>query len=235
MGTTDQMSKQDLILLRNDASLAITVTPEALAAKQEALENARMVQVISTAKGQAMAVAAQAELQRLISACEKSRKDVKAPVLDFGRLIDDTAKRFIEDLVKEHLRLSRSLGDFQVLEAARVRSEESARNEKLTDIERQREAELAQAPTLEAREVIHERFAQEVQAVSPPPAPVRAEGQIVRSDIDFEVVDLRALAMAHWHLVKCEPRRSEIKEALKAGLTVTGVKSWSVTKSSVRT
>src|SRR2546422_1043241 len=84
-----QMSEHALILLRNDASLAISVTPEALAAKQEALDNAQMVQVVVNAKGQEMAVAAQAELQRLISACEKSRKDVKAPVLDYGRLIDD--------------------------------------------------------------------------------------------------------------------------------------------------
>ena len=223
-----------LILLRNDASLGISVTPEALAAKETALENASMVQVVCDAPSQEMAVAAQAEVHRLILACEKSRKDVKAPVLDYGRTIDGAAADFSDVLRKEEFRLSKLIGDFQALEAARVRSEEMARNQKLTQIEREREAELAKVKSHEERETIQQRYSEAAQAVPIPPPAAKAEGQVVRPGFEFEVVDIHTLYRHHPHLVKLEPRRSEIIEALKGGVQIQGIKSWPVVKSGVR-
>ncbi len=227
-------AKQSLILLRNDASLAITVTPEALAKKEEAMESAGFVKAVFDAQSQEMAVAAQTDCQRLISVCEKSRQDVKKPVLDYGRLIDDTAKAFVDALKTEAMRLSKLIGDFQAKEAARIRSEEAARNESLLDIERQREAELAQAKTLQEREVTHERYNQAVQFVPPAPVAPKADGQIVRPTWEFEVTSLRDLYLNHPALVNLEPRRADIKEALKGGLKITGIKAWQETKSTVR-
>lgn len=232
------MSKHALILLRNDASLAISVTPEAIAAKAEALADAQMVQVIANPRSQDVAVAAQAALRVLINACETSRKDVKAPVLDYGRIIDQTAKDFSDALKAEEMRLAKLIGDYQALEAARVRAEEAARNEELTRLERERAAELSLAKSHEQREAIQERFHQEVQAVPPPPVAARADGQVVRTDHDFEVTDVHLLYRHHPSLVKLEAKRSEIKEAirnLKKGETIQGIRFWEITKSSVRT
>jgi hypothetical protein len=155
-------------------------------------------------------------------------------VLDYGRQLDAVAKDFGNTLRQEATRISRMVGDYQAHLLAKQRAAESAAKAELSRIEREREAQLAQAPSLEAREAIHERAAQEIQMVAPPPAPPRVEGQRIEETWEFEVTDPYELAKHHPLLVKIEPKRREIVEALKAGRDIRGITAKKVVNAGVR-
>jgi hypothetical protein len=201
-------------------TFAVSVHPSAKALRTQAMMLAVEIESVTDADSQAKAVEAQkalAEYERLI---EQARQTVKGPVLDLGRAIDKAAKDDLENIRTENVRVSRLLGDFAALELAKQRAAEAAQREELTRLERERAAELAKASTFEQREVVHERYAQEVDAAcraKPVQAAARVEGQIIKVEWEFEVTDARTLAQMHPHLVNIEPRRSEIKEALKLG------------------
>jgi hypothetical protein len=118
------MSDQPLIV-RDDRALAITFTPEALALKEEAIESAAMVAKVDSVTSQELAVDAQKSCRRIIKLVEDARKDVKAPVIAFGKAIDDAAKSFVAEVAREELRIARLVGDFQQAEIARARSIEA--------------------------------------------------------------------------------------------------------------
>ncbi len=212
------------IILRNDKTLAVSIDPRAYETRDQALLSAAFVVRVNDAPTQEKAVAAQTQLHELLSLVEKDRKAVKEPVLEYGRSIDTAAKEFCADLKAEQLRLAVLVGNFQEQENARARAAQQAENERLTIIERERAAELAKTKTLEEMDRVQERFELRVRQEAPPPvAPVRAEGQRVTSDWDVHVNDPWLLARAHPTCVNIEPRKSEIKALLNAGVKVAGV------------
>ena len=71
-----------------------------------------------------------------------------------------------------------------------------------------------------------------VAAIKPPD---RAEGQSVRQDWDFEVVDIWQLARMHPACVEVKARRSEILGLLRTGHTLAGIRAFLVVKSTTRT
>lgn len=221
------------LIVRDDAKLSVAFTEAAVAMRDEALAVAALVGKVTNAEEQESAVKAQSEMQRIRSLAEKARKACKEPVLEYGRTIDATAKSFITELDAEMLRVSKLVGDFQALEQMKLRAAEQARNEELQRIERDRAAALAKAASHEAADAINEHFTNQASAL-PVKEPTRAEGQIVRQDWDISVTDIWTLARAHPSCVKIEPRISEIKELLKLGVKVQGVKAEVITKSSVR-
>lgn len=64
-------------------------------------------------------------------------------------------------------------------------------------------------------------------------APVKAEGQRVRTDWEITVTNPHLLAQKHPHLCDIKPRLLDIKDELNAGRRVEGIKAERVTKSSV--
>lgn len=225
--------KQELIR-RTD--LAITFTSEAEALKTEAIESAAMVVQVDSPLSQEFAVDAQKQCRRVLKLVEDARKEVKAPVIAFGKAIDDSAKDFVATVAKEELRIATLVGNFQQAEIAKAKSAEAVRVAELNKIEQAREEALAKANTLEEREQIREEHSQLTQAMQqvPAAAPVRVEGQRVEEVWDFEVVNAHLLANAHPLLVKIEPRRREVIELLKTGTTIQGIRAWKSTKASVR-
>jgi hypothetical protein len=224
------------LLARNDSSLSVSFTPEALALQAAALESAALVGRVSSADEQLAAVEAQKQLAGVLKAVEASRVDAKAPVIVYGRTIDEAAKGFSSELLAEQLRLSKLVADFQALEMAKVRAAQAAENKRLADLERERQRALAEAKSHEQLDAVNSEFDQRTRDEAPPPvAPVRAEGQIVKEEWQFEIQDVWALARAHPNCVKApEPRRLEIKSLLDSGVKVVGVRAWKETKSTVR-
>lgn len=225
------MNKTQL-MRRNDAALSITFTPEAQAMREEALGSCELITAVSSPGQQELAVDAQRACRQLIKLVEESRKEVKQPVLEYGRAIDGAAKEFIEKVKEEELRVAKLLGDFQEAELARARSAQAAQQAELTELERAREERLATVSTLEERERIHEEFSALTQTLQPV-QPVRAEGQRVTEEWQFEVTDPFLLARVHPSFVKIEPKRQDIKDALKTGMTVSGIRAWKETVSRV--
>lgn len=225
------------LIKRDDAKLAITFTDEAHEMVALAIGNAAMVQKVDSHTTQALAVEAQKDCRRVLKLVEDARKEVKAPVLDFGRAIDDAAKKFVNEVAREELRVAKLIGDFQQAELARARSAEAARLKELQEMERAREEALSMAPTLEKRETIREEFSELTRAMQPPVAPIKVEGQTVREDWEIEITDIHELYRWHPQFVRLGPenaKKLEIREALNNGLTLRGIKATKTIKAGVR-
>lgn len=221
------------IITRDDSKLAVSFTEEANKLRDDALAVAALVGKVSNGEEQEAAVKAQTEIQRIRQLAEKARVACKAPVLAFGKKIDEAAKAFVVELDAEMLRVSKLVGDFQQLEQMKLRAAEQARSEELTRLERERAEALSKASSHEAADAINEHFGNKAAAV-PIIEATRAEGQIVRNDWEIVVSDPFLLARCHPNCVKIEPRISEIKELLKLNVKVQGITATPITKAGVR-
>lgn len=215
--------------------LSVSLAPEAEELKESALTlSAPIARVTNAAENQA-AVDAQLAIRTARNRVESDRMTVKAPVLDLCRAIDRTAKDYDAELLAEEVRLGKLRGDYETHELARLKSEEAARMQCLTDIERQREAELAQAQNHDQRDEIQERYSNIIaSSVQPAQTAERPKGATVREDWSIEVVNPWLLAKDHPNCVRIEPRLSEIKLMLDHGLKVSGVKAEKKVKAGVR-
>ncbi len=271
------------IILRDDANLKITFSPEAERLKEDALTSSALIARVTNAAENETAVDAQTALKTVVSLVEKARKAAKAPVLDYGRKIDSAATEFVTELEAELVRVSELTGNFQTLEQAKVRAAEAARRLEEEKLERERVAEqerileaqqaeqrrlsqeaslaalrlqeaksakdraaavadqleierqtkLAAATSHDALDAVNEHFSRRA-ADLPVVTATRAEGQIVKNDWLIEITDAWLLARCHPTCVKIEPRLTEIKELLKVGVNVKGIKATPVTNSNVR-
>lgn len=271
------MSTNGITIFRR-TELSVAIEPGALTLREAALDKSALVAVVESPTDQEAAVAAQIELERVCKLVESQRKEVKAPVLELGRQIDATAEKFVADLKAEVVRVSRLVGDYVALEAAkaraaaeaarleqerierdRLKAEQDAAAKAAADarrLEEERQKALAAATTHEdleraqaeadrkqrelqaAQQVEAARIAAEAaarqQAVKIPDAPVKADGQSVRTDWEITITDIHALYRAHPNAVKMEPRLSEIRQLLDMGVKVHGVRAEKVIKSGVR-
>lgn len=229
------MSEQTLIQ-RNDAALTVSYTAEAVALKESALAIAGIVGKVSNADENQAAVSAQSEIHKVRTLAEKARKSAKEPVLEYGKRIDAAAKVFMAELDDEMLRISRLIGDFQALEQMKARAAEQLRTQELAKIEREKTEALAKVTSHEQADAIQAHFAEQVQqtATVAPVAPIRAEGQVLKTDWEIVVTNPYELAKFHPACVKIEPRLSEIKQLLNEGITIKGITATKVTKASVR-
>ncbi len=224
------------LLVRDDSKLTIALAPDAIALREESLACAGLIGRVASAEDQQEAVNAQKALVGFRNAVESSRKLAKQPVLDYGRSIDEAARQAVAEVAAEELRITKLVADFQALEMAKVRAREAAENERLLAIERERQAALAEAVNHDDLDRVNGEFDARVADEAPAPmTPARVEGQIVREEICFEVLDVWALAAAHPQCVKPpEPKRLEIKALLDSGIKVTGVRAWKEVKAGVR-
>lgn len=227
--------KKDL-LVRDDSKLTVALSVEAIALRENALAAAGLIGRVSCAEEQQEAVDAQKALVAYRNAVESSRRLAKEPVLAYGRTIDDAAKRAVAEVAAEEIRITRLVADFQALELAKVRAREAAENERLRAIERERQAAIAEVKTHEELDRVNGEFDSRVADEAPAPmTPPRVEGQIVREEWNFEIVDVWALAHSHPACVNPpEPKRSEIKSLLDSGVKVVGVRAWKEVKAGVR-
>jgi len=230
------MSDQALIA-RNDAALTVSFTDAAVALRDAALEVSGVVGKVTDPDENSLAVIAQTEIHKVRTLAEKARKSAKEPVLEYGKRIDNAAKEFVKELDEEMIRISTLVGNYQALEQAKERAAEQARHAAIAKIEREKAEAIAKATTHEAVDAIQAHYsevAQQTAAVSIPAPPVRAEGQIVKTDWEIVVTNPYDLAKFHPACVKIEPRLSEIKMLLNEGITIKGITATKVTKASVR-
>ena len=140
-------------MVRDDGALAVKFTDEAIATKDNALAASGLISRVSTAAEQANAVEAQRALRAAISAAEKSRVEVKAPVLEFGKAIDAKAKEYKAELEAEEMRVGKLVGDFQQLEIAKAKAAEAARLLEQQKLEAERQAEIRRLAQEEAQKL----------------------------------------------------------------------------------
>lgn len=233
------------LALRNVGSVEIAIDPKAVAARDEAIENAHLVVTIRT-QNQAVAGAdALRGLRAITKAVESSRTTAKAPVLELGRRIDGAAKEFNASAEAEIARITAMLTAYEVeqrriaAEAERQRQEEerrrqaeeaarmaeitrqqqaAARAELLANTERERAAAEARRIAAESAAAIERAAAAERQANLPVVVErPKVVGTVVREEWNFEVTDLKAFAETYPDLVEITVRRSAVLEKIRLG------------------
>lgn len=225
----------EALIIVNYSSQAAAIPEHADAMVQSALAKGALVGRVTCAEEQQAAVDAQKEVAGVLNQFEKARQAAKRPVIDIGVAIDTEINKRKSELMEEKTRLGRLLGDFEALEQAKIRAAQKAESDRLTQLERERQAELAKAQSHDELDAIQTKFDERAAAEStPPPAPTRVEGQIIKPDWDITVTNIHDLYRAHPNCVKMEARLSEIKSLLNMGVKVHGVTAVRVTNATVR-
>ncbi len=213
----------------------IGISGDAEAARAEALEVASVVTRVDSQATQELAVDALRLCADLVKSVEKSRTEVKRPVLELGRKIDGIAADFGSKLEAEANRIKRLIGDYQFKLLANQREEERARIAEANRIEMERQKAIAAVRTAEttedraeaskrlqeASEAKREAMNAEVATIEKP-AGVRS-----RSVWRFEVYDLPSVLKCRPDFVELSPRVRVINDALSAGMReCPGLRIW---------
>lgn len=229
------MSKETQIKVEgNLPNPTITIISEALEARRSILERASLVLEINSVTDLDEAAASLLEVKTLADSVEKSRKEVKAPVLDVGRNIDSTAKKFLEPLTKEQKRLSILVGSYQEAErrkAEQARAEEAARQAEAMAEMKRKEAEALAAGDEAAADAARAEAANtiaESQLASANAAGAQLDGISTVTRFQFEVTDVEALYKAAPHLCRIEPNTTMLRAHIKdtKGKALPGVRIW---------
>jgi len=151
------LDKHTELTLRNEA---------AIRERDELLEAASGIECVRGETSQQMATDMLGKLQGMLSAGEKSRKEVKAPFIKIGKVIEAVWSSFSDPVEKEKARLKKLLTDYQ-LELDRIAAEEArkaAAEVARIEAEKRRVQEEAERIAREAAEA--ERKAQEAAAAA---------------------------------------------------------------------
>ena len=152
------------------------------------------------------------------------------------RKLEEERRQAEQKIIEERLAAQRKL-DAEAAEIARkereAKNKEEAARLELERLELERQRKLAEAKSHQELDKINDRHAEQVAAI-PVVAPVRATGQVVTNDWEITVTDLHLLYRCHANCVELKPRLSEIKNLLKLGVKVQGVKADPVVKAGVR-
>lgn len=187
----------------------IQIPEAALIEREEVITTSKQITAVESEEDLARATEAMRGLNGLEKATEKGREKEKRPFLDFGKLIDDFAKKFKAPIVAEQQRIQPMMDAWARKEVARKRAEEmEAAKKKWEAEEKQRDAQReiekqrilaekaktaterkkAEAAKLSAQ-LLAEESALAVQSASIVPASNTPVGLATRVSYDFEIVD----------------------------------------------
>jgi hypothetical protein len=230
--------KEPLQLTGNGYALA--VTPEAEALKSTLLRDAAAVVTVDSPETSAAASSTLKDLASFRNTLEKSRKQVKEPILAAGRKIDGLAEEFGSAVAAEEARIKKMIEQFAAEQAkARREAEERARREAAEAERKRQEEERARLAAEEAK-----RRAEQAEAAQDAEAAAKAKAEAEEAEfnaaiakleaeaaapaaveyiptpkakavLDFEVTDLAALASDSPELVTITPKRAEILNRIK--------------------
>lgn len=190
---------------------SLTIAEEARHERDRLLDLARQGNTITDASSAQRAAEVLKELKAFTRGIESARKDVKAPVLELSKRIDDLAKELNGELDREADRISKLIGTWQ---AEQNRIAEEARRKAWEEEQRiRREAEAkerAEQERLAAEQRAREEEARKVQAeLEAKAARARSEAGKAKALAEAEAARLKAEQEAE------EARKRAIAEGLK--------------------
>jgi hypothetical protein len=198
-------------LVLKDFAGTIEVTPRALELKQNALKAAISVARVETPEQQITAVYALKLLKELRGGMEKTRQEVKRPVLTLGRKIDNIAQGFMEEAEKQYGRLSGLINHFQKKQAEKQRIEadkiqsQKAAAEDLRNKAAELRSQLSTAVgadcvniALEATKLEAQAFDLEMQGeLSVALVTAKPQGLVVKNRLNFQILDAIVFLQAY--------------------------------------
>lgn len=209
-------------------------TEAAIALRESALTTAALIGKVDNADSQRQAVSAQSDLKAVVKQIAAAEEATKGPLNQLRTAIIDTRKAFLVEVEAEGMRLARLIGEFQVKEQKRIAAEKAIQDAQLRELELAKAKEIVAAPTVAAQEEIRERYSELAKDTAPTIAPVRATGQVVKTDWEITITDIHLLARGYPSCVTITPKLTEIKSLLTAGVDVKGITATKITTSDVR-
>lgn len=185
----------DALTIQNAEVVAISVLPTIIDAKQLLLVEAGEITAVNDAFEADCATQALRKIKALQSQIERSRKDVKKPVLELGRRIDSIADEFCVDLESETSRLTKLLNAHVEREMRARQEEERKAREAAQEAARKAEAERRRQEA-EARRLEEDRRAAEAAAAAPFDEQEKAEAAAKLKAIEEQKRAMAAAAQA---------------------------------------
>jgi hypothetical protein len=223
------------IMVVDYAHCAVTSTEWSERLNHEVLARAEQITSVATAEEQNKAVEAQAGLARAIRAWQTAEAKIKEPLNEIRGKVIAMSKANIAELDEAGSRIGKLCANYQLLEMKRTGAARRLQDETLAGLSRERDEKLSKAQSVAEIEAIEAEYRQVIADSAPPVPPVpKAAGQVVAEQWNVQIVDIWLLARAHPSCVKIEPRLTEIKALLNAGIKVAGVTAQKETKSTVR-
>ena len=217
----------------------VTITADATQLKAQLLEISRPVTAVTSIESRDSAITISRNLKTHIADVEKSRKDVKEPILKMGRAIDEAAATHVKEIQTELERVNRLISGF---EEERRRKEQEELRAKQAEIDRiQREADEAERKRVEAARKLEElpvsgkqtmkamseefdaeearieaenkkrELEKQQQQLAEQTQAVRSTGGSLRTELEIEVTDKMALVKAHPELCRIEADLPSLK------------------------
>jgi len=202
--------------------------------EDQALACASTVLAVTDARTQQMAVSAQTELARYVKAVHAAAEAAKKPLNEIRAKIIALDKELVAKAEAEGARVGALIADFQIAEETRLAALRRLRDAEASKLEAEQDKRLSEANSVAEQDAIRDEFRAELAAQAPPVEPVRVPGQVIKEDWEIQVFDIWLLARAMPSAVKIEPRLSEIKSLLNAGVKVPGVNAVKKTVAGVR-
>lgn len=232
----------------NNNSPILAVAPQRLPAfafnasaeelKEQALATAAFVSKVENAEENEWAVQAQLELKRVMKLLEDAAQPYVDACNERKAQIWAERDKLKNELDAEWKRVSGLVGNFQMLEQAKLRAAEQLKNQQLGEIEREKAAALLKVKNHDEADAVaakfNEKAAEASERLAPASPPTRAKGQTVVRDWDIKVTDPRLLA---WHFPQCvtiQIKEGAIKELLKEGITPVGIEATEKARADVR-
>lgn len=227
--------------------VSVTSAAEARAARDSLLEESKSVVLVRDRLDADDATTVLRNLKAYAKTIEAARKQAKEQPMELGRKIDALAKDLTTEIEREAGRIGAVLGAYELQERQKAEDARRAADNEAARIQREAwvkaEAARRAAPDSlaadRASDAVVEKAAEQIVAVKQAAANAVApkqSGTAIRTDYQFEVLDIRALYAAHPELVTLEPNGSAIRAILRANpnLQIPGLRSWAETKLNVR-
>ena len=226
--------KTTTALILTGGGYSLTIAPEAEAQKQKLLAKSSAVLAVANNDESADAQYHIRQLAQMRILVDKSRKEIKEPVLRIGKQIDAAAKAFLDEIEADEARLRLLVSD-HALEQAKAVAEAEAEEIRLTEAARAAKASVEAARIAAESGKLRDLFAVKTAEAA------RAEALAARHDAaeatfqtriaegvrftwDFEVLDRRILHEKTDGLTEVSVKRAAVLEWLKeieeAGMNV---------------
>jgi|688.fasta_scaffold01708_10 hypothetical protein len=219
------MTNETALILSGEG-YSLTITPQAEEQKRNLLVASAHVNSVTNNDESADAAYHMRSLAQMRILVDKSRKEIKEPVIRIGKLIDATAKNFLAEIEDEEARIKRLVGDHaeavavlqqereaaeraafeyahKAREAAETAQDAAESTGKMSDIVAAKQAEQERQDTLAAR----------MEASNDLASTKIAQG--VRFAWDFEVCSIKTLHYVTEGLTEVTVKRSAILEHFK--------------------
>lgn len=177
------------------------ITDNALAQRKSAIELMQSLVLCECDANQADITAAASLAKGLERTMEETRVQFTKPLNDEVKRINTVAKGYADGLKLERERIEALSSAYQNAKIARIESEKAAEVAELEEATKNADTDQLRAIATRQQELAR---------------PVRVEGAMQRTEIDFEITDLNAfvawcLQYRRMDMLKIEPRRTEIK------------------------